>query len=237
MCVLLGACCRRPIFTYICIIIKNVYLLIVDRWALMWSQWYLSWQILTINWRVGRWITVLLCVVASSLFITFATESIKTFNSHKFKLIFSSEILHEVFRWNLFKRQWEIKVFMNCLNQPLFNCCMLIFCPEFFHLISSSFWNVVVILNFNPKAISVEINGSIASHYVIKLDSFNNCKLLLFSNIQSFAFLWVIARHDQVILFWWHKLVATNHIWISFLQELCNPWAWINISIEKIFCL
>jgi len=118
---------------------------------------------------------------------------------------------------------------MNCFREPLFNCVVLMLTPELLHLIGCSLWNQSLILNFLPERCLVKILSVVCAHDLKEFDSFNDCELFLFSNIQLFT-CYVDTFRQEIVVFLGHHLGASNFHGVSLIaiDGISDPVANVN---------
>ena len=144
-------------------------------------------KVLAVNWTMcWRKNEAASCLIVIESILT-AAEGIHAFDFHELDGVFLFELLDKTWTWNLFYTEWEIDLFMNGLYKPLLHCIVLILCPELLHLLSCPLWNKSIILNIDPKTISIQIICVIWAHNLEELDALNNGELLFLSNIQLLA--------------------------------------------------
>ena len=76
---------------------------------------------------------------------------------------------------------------MDSFRQPLLNREVFVLTPEPLHLIGSSLGYQILVLDLLPKRRLVQILRVVTRHDLEKLDSLNNSKLFLLSDVQFLA--------------------------------------------------
>lgn len=99
---------------------------------------------------------------------------------------------------------------MNRLCQPLFRREILVCQPKFLELLGTPLRNLPLITQTLPKVRFVQILGGIRIDYREKLDSFDNCELLLLANIKLLAAGMGVVGHYQMIVLLLVHLVAAR---------------------------